>query len=475
MPVSLSGKNWLGGRATQFDAISTLLIADLDDMYDDAHKHARLIGSAFPTHTFEYHIRVVGGLMGAHSLTGDPMWLQGAMAAADALLEGPMRPVNVLPLRRAPIAPSGSWLAWIVREYENWKGESSHFLNSVAGAGTFALEFEALSRESGDERYAKEAQRLFKSLARIAGGEEKATLIKWNGFDVRRPEISGSNDWGPVGSGSDSMYEYLFKASVAANATESSSWKWFKRVEPLIRKVALSNRHRLPNEPCVPGSACERRFTHLLSFLPGLLAQSEGSVTQETSLILEACLAQYADTATGLGPEEVWMDDKRGLIIHDPSYRLRPELLESLAIFRALDSKNQLAWQKRSVGIWRSLQRHCELSSGFAGLKDVGNASAGHIDWQPSYFIAETLKYLLLSLHKDADFGESLFRQFVFSTEGHPIRRKGFPLCMSTGSLCFEMAPKRLEMGLPFAQACLEWAIVIIPLALLAMIIKRLV
>ena len=66
MPVSMQGKNWLGGRASQFDSLSTLLMLSLEDEYQAARANAALMGSALPVHTFEYHIRIVGGLLGAY-------------------------------------------------------------------------------------------------------------------------------------------------------------------------------------------------------------------------------------------------------------------------------------------------------------------------------------------------------------------------------------------------------------------------
>jgi len=55
------------------------------------------------TKTFEYSIRVLGGLLGAYSLSGDTRLFAAARNAADAILEGPFqasptivpRPFNV--------------------------------------------------------------------------------------------------------------------------------------------------------------------------------------------------------------------------------------------------------------------------------------------------------------------------------------------------------------------------------------------
>ena len=61
------------------------------------------------------------------------------------------------------------------------------------------------------------------------------------------------------------------------------------------------------------------------------------------------------------------------------------------------------------------------MKSGYVGLKGVTDPGAGFVDDTPSYFLAETLKYLLLLFASD-DFIS--LDDFVLTTEAHPLRRR---------------------------------------------------
>lgn len=109
-PLTKTGFNWLQVRATLYDSLDTLYLAGLmvldslskhfhlQDEYRDAVEEIRRVGmpetSPFylSSSSFEYHIRCVGGLLGAYSLTGDEFLLYVAKDAADALLYLPFLP-----------------------------------------------------------------------------------------------------------------------------------------------------------------------------------------------------------------------------------------------------------------------------------------------------------------------------------------------------------------------------------------------
>ncbi len=75
----------------------------------------------------------------------------------------------------------------------------------------------------------------------------------------------------------------------------------------------------------------------------------------------------------------------------------------------------ELAWS-----VFESLEENCKISEGgYAGLRDVNDPGAGHVNSMPSYFLAETLKYLLLIFGPE-DYVS--LNDFVFTTEGHPLR-----------------------------------------------------
>ena len=76
-PVSRRGVNWLHSRATLVDALDSLYVVGLREDYERAVTEVlrpTLVGEPpfwQSVSVFEYHIRVVGGLLGAFEVSGD--------------------------------------------------------------------------------------------------------------------------------------------------------------------------------------------------------------------------------------------------------------------------------------------------------------------------------------------------------------------------------------------------------------------
>ncbi len=73
---------------------------------------------------------------------------------------------------------------------------------------------------------------------------------------------------------------------------------------------------------------------------------------------------------------------------------------------------------KSGALFFEDLVRYCRTDAGYTTLKSVVTKEKG--DLMPSYFLAETLKYLYLLFAPEAlDFDD-----VVFNTEAHPLRRE---------------------------------------------------
>ena len=83
-------------------------------------------------------------------------------------------------------------------------------------------------------------------------------------------------------------------------------------------------------------------------------------------------------------------------------------------------------WREYGWKIFQNIYANCRIESGgFSGLKDAYANPVELDDYQPSFFIAETLKYLLL-MFQDPPEGETdgvvlPLDQYVFTTEAHPM------------------------------------------------------
>ncbi|RPD58911.1 seven-hairpin glycosidase [Lentinus tigrinus ALCF2SS1-7] len=181
------------------------------------------------------------------------------------------------------------------------------------------------------------------------------------------------------------------------------------------------------------------------------MAAAEGLAT--------SCWLMYADMPTGLGPEIANMEPKsrpwidvleewrrggmRGpipglaattpmpytkpeqskatskpwdYVVRRTDYFLRPETLESIYIMWRVTGDP--VWRERGWGIFQAIEKHTKTPSGYASLRSVVRVPAVQQDEQPSYFLAETLKYLYL-LFIDED--PVPLDQWVFNTEAHPF------------------------------------------------------
>jgi mannosyl-oligosaccharide alpha-1,2-mannosidase len=451
-PISRSAMSWLNYGATLHDSIDTLYLANLTEEYNHA---VELITnydiqtmSLQATKTFEYSLRVVGGLLGAYSVSGDSRLLAVAQHAADAILDGPFdasptlipRPFNVL----APRANWWDWKAQIQRLYKTFYTLGRNYLttehqwNSLSGIGSFGLEFSFLSQISGDNKYRTLSDAIFRHVKKH---EDKGVVpIGWSVL-TGEPERGSAGSL--LGSGSDSFFEYLIKVPLLDRCHYDRGMEMYSDRCTVNDKDHLEMYQKMVKESLHPaytkkwhvgGQDGEQlkipyeygsRYDHLLCFLPGMLAlgahtQDGHSKEQDMTLardLLKGCGEVYKLSPSGLSADTGYM--KNGdFKAADSSYYLRPEFIESLFVMYRItkdESLQDLAWQ-----IFESLESHCKVEEGgYAGLHDVNNPSAGHVDNMPSYFLAETLKYLLLLFGPD-DYVS--LDDFVFTTEAHPLR-----------------------------------------------------
>lgn len=515
MPLRHTGTTWLHYAATLHDALDTLYLANLTKEYD------RAVGlvTSFDvqttalrvTKTFEYSLRVVGGLLGAYSVSGDTKLLEAARNAADALITGPFSASpTALPRSFDLLVPpmptdSFSWESWkgsayrLVGRIYRWGRDAftqEHVANSLAAVGSFALEFSYLSGVTRDPGYRRASNAIF-DVVKTAAGDDGTIPTDWN---VMTGKPLGPSGNGTLGSGADSFYEYLLKvpilngctrtkderdAAMSCSPTELEMWSLYRT---MVRQ-SLCQRHvkKMQLELETQGVDSDKGnsswsfpvddslYYHLLAFLPGLLAlgaslgehDHDKDVMKLAMDLFEGCWATYHTTLTGLGPE-LGTFQKGQIQLEDPSYLLRPEFVETVFILYRLTKDNR--FQDIGWKVFQSLEHYCKVpGGGYAGLQDVRDPSQ-RVDSMPSYFLAETLKYLLLL------FGPDNFvslDEFVFTTEAHPLRklyqRKGplsnaMPLCVSG---------KKLPIPIPWSLIACLLALVTLLVALMARTILK--
>jgi ER degradation enhancer, mannosidase alpha-like 2 len=158
----------------------------------------------------------------------------------------------------------------------------------------------------------------------------------------------------------------------------------------------------------VTGRRTATTYGALHAFLPAVFAIS-GDIARARRL-QESGLRMW--TLVGVEPEVL---DYRSMKVVSPGYPLRPEIIESAyTLYQVTKDPAYLAMGRQ---FFEDLKRFCRTDSGYTTLKSVVTKEKGDI--MPSYFLAETLKYLYLLFAPEA----LDFSRVVFNTEAHPLRR----------------------------------------------------
>ncbi|XP_061593645.1 ER degradation-enhancing alpha-mannosidase-like protein 3 isoform X1 [Cololabis saira] len=397
---------------TLIDTLDTLVLLNKTTEFEAAVRRVLSdvrLDNDIVVSVFETNIRVLGGLLGGHSMAvmlkerGQSMqWYQ------DELLHM----AKDIGLRLLPAFNTSSGLPYPrvnlkygVRGPETRTGTETD--TCTACAGTIILEFAALSRFTGDPVFEDHARRALDFLweKRQRNSNLVGTTINiHSGEWVRRD--SG------VGAGIDSYYEYLLKAYILLgddlflqrfNIHYASIMKYISQ-PPLLLDVHI-------HKPLLPARTW---MDSLLAFFPGLqVLKGDIRPAIETHEML------YQVTKKHNFLPEAFTTDFR---VHWAQHPLRPEFAESTYfLYKATADPYYL---EAGRTILDNLNRFARVPCGFAAMKDVRTGS--HEDRMDSFFLAEMFKYLFLLF---ADSGDIPFdvEDYIFTTEAHLL-----PLSLST-------------------------------------------
>ncbi|KAL7746460.1 hypothetical protein RI367_008215 [Sorochytrium milnesiophthora] len=417
LPLSRSGGNWMcdngaaGMAATLVDALGTLHIMGLKKEYDDAAEYMlRYVDFAKDStcDMFETTIRVLGGLNSAHSLTGDPRYLEKAVVMGDALLKAFTTGQSGIPylrvnLKRGDVRPGGIVLA---------------------GAASNIVEFAYLTDATGDPKYqaATDATLAAITKARTPG------MPYPDRFDSTSGRAIGSPLYASLGSDRDSFFEYLLKgALLVRDPHEAAQYRaqYDEAIDFLLSYIVV-NKHGQVNLAEGSINSGMRNFVqHLACFAGGMLML--GAVSQASPYrnqifqigldYTETCYGLYHAWDKGVPPDEA---DLPNFTIRGPlsGYNQRPEVAES--IFYAWRFTHDPKYRRWAMEIAKAINSTTRVEEG--GFACISNAaSSAKVDRQESFLLSETLKYLYLTFTDD---DVMPLEKWVFNTEAHPVRRQ---------------------------------------------------
>ncbi|KAI0630670.1 seven-hairpin glycosidase [Trametes polyzona] len=464
--------NFNGWRLTLVDSLDTMLIMGLEDEFRETIPILANMTFALPEGKFapffETVIRYLGGLLSAYALSGEPILLSRADDLGAMLLPAfntthglPMYAVNTVS-GMTRTGWTGSDILW-------------------AEALSCQLEYKYLAHLTGRREYFDRVERIM-DLMNEADVKDGRFATKWS-VTTGRP----TNHQFSVGAFADSAHEYLLKQWLLTAQSESKARDLYLRdVDAILSNLLYitPNRELLYVTDTTP-TGPSHAFEHLSCFLPGLLAlgahtlplPSRDRERQQWAAegLAYTCWITYADHETGLGPDvmsmtrmpvdsehphggrwlalvEEWEKKGRpgrvppGLKQAPPQlsgdrdyhatrddYLLRPETVESFYIM--WKTTGDEVWRERGWAVFRAIEKEAKTKSGYASVASVEKSPARLKNEMPSFFTAETLKYLYL-LFEDRDLIP--LDRWVFNTEAHPLpifewadwekKRYGIPL-----------------------------------------------
>jgi ER degradation enhancer, mannosidase alpha-like 2 len=391
-PVSKTAHDWHGEPLlmTPVDSFDTLRIAGLDD---EAAKAKALILDRLSfdrdveVKNFEITIRLLGGLLSAYQMTGDAKLLRLAEDLGTRLL---------------PVFDSPTGMPYL---YVNLKtGKTSGAVSNPAEIGTLVLEFGTLARLSKKPAFFEKAKRALVELDR------RRSKIGLPGEEIDVETGEWKSRASHVGGGIDSYYEYLLKCSLLFGDAECGAM-WRRSLRALNQYLADEATTGLwyGQVDRDTGRRTASEFGALHAFLPSVLAL--GGDLRRARRLEDSCFRMWK--LHGIEPEVL---DYRSMKVVSSGYQLRPEIVESAyVLYRKTKDPKYLEMGRT---FFESLVTHCRTDAGYTVLKNVVTKEKG--DLMPSYFLAETLKYLYLLFAPE---GTLDLDRVVFNTEAHPLER----------------------------------------------------
>ncbi len=392
-PVRRTFRDWYGGSLwmTPVDALDTMLLMGLTREADETREaivRNLSFDRDFPVKNFEVTIRLLGGLLSAYQTTEDPRLL--ALA-------------NDLGNRLLPAFASPTGMPYMFVNLKN--GKTSGAVSNPAEIGTLILEFGTLSRLTHDETFYERPKR---ALVELYRRRNPATGLVGEEIDVETGRWKSTTSH--IGGGIDSYYEYLVKCEKLFGDRECGAMA--------RESVAAANRFLADDGPgglwygesdMRDGRRTATGYGALQAFFPAVLAL-DGDLARARRL-QESGFRMWK--LHGVEPETL---DYRTMRVVDPGYALRPEIMES-AYYLHRFTKDPKYLEMGRV-FFEDLRRYCRTDDGYTILKSVVTKEKG--DLMPSYFLAETLKYLYLLFAPDDTLD---LDRVVFNTEAHPLRR----------------------------------------------------
>jgi mannosyl-oligosaccharide alpha-1,2-mannosidase len=403
---------------TMVDALTTLWVAGLHTEFDDAQRwleeHPLPSPGKHGTHSlFEMTIRVVGGLLGAYSLSGRDVFLKNAQRVADHML--PAYDTKTGTPKAAVDIGTGE------TKWHNW------LKNAVlAEVTTVQLELRYLSHATGDDKYKAAADKAMSVVLQAANGRGLVPIY------LKKEEAAFSGTKISFGAMGDSYYEYLLKQWLQTGKQEKHLKDlWKQCMKEMIERLVMKTAGGLTFIAEEENSRSRHRMDHLACFVSGMLMLGSRTLPKDetepywevlAAELTRTCYEMYHRTPTGLSPEYVSFSTQSSTndmtIPQDaPHNLLRPEAAEAMYYMHYYTGDPK--YRRWAHEMFTAFLQYSRTKYGFSAIADVRKKPPSLRDSQESFWMAETLKYFYLTFAPRSALNLS---DFVLNTEAHPLR-----------------------------------------------------
>ena len=391
-PLSKSYKDWYDETLlmTPVDSLDTLYLLGFNAEADKTRKYITTnlsFDKDIDVQNFEITIRLLGGLLSSYQMTNDKKLLNLA---------------DDLGTRLLPVFDSPTGLPY---KYVNLKtGKTKGKITNPAETGTLLIEFGTLAKLTNKPIFYEKAKRA------LVETYKRRSAIGLVGTNINVETGEWTNPDSHISAEIDSYYEYLLKCAVLFG-DEDCRQMWRESIEAINKYNADEVRGELwyGHADMNTGKRTATVYGALDAFFPAILALS-GDLERAERLQQSSYKMWIAN---GIEPEEF---NYQTMQVGSPGYPLRPEIVESTYyLYHYTENEKYLQMGKT---FFDDFVKYCKTDVGYAGLKSVVTKEKS--DSMQSFVFAETFKYyyLLFAPPKTLD-----FRNIVFNTEAHPIRK----------------------------------------------------
>jgi mannosidase alpha-like ER degradation enhancer 2 len=391
-PLSKTHKDWYGQTLlmTPVDSLDTLILLDFKQEADQTRKYITenlSFDKDIDVQNFEITIRLLGGLLSAHQMTGDVKLLRLAEDLGTRLL---------------PVFDSPTGLPY---KYVNLRtGKTRGEISNPAETGTLLIEFGTLAKLTKKPIFYEKAKR---ALVETYNRRSPIGLV---GTNINVETGKWTNPASHVSAEIDSYYEYLLKCAILFDDADCRRM-WQESIAAINKYNADEVRGELwyGYADMNTGKRTATTYGALDAFFPAVLALS-GDL-ERAKRLQDSGYKMW--TKHGIEPEV--FDYQKMEVVHG-GYPLRPEIVESTYyLYQYTGDEKYLRMGKT---FFDDFVKHCKTDEGYAALKNVVTKEKS--DSMQSFLFAETFKYYYLLFAPPKTLN---FKKVVFNTEAHPIKK----------------------------------------------------